>query len=195
MDKNTITGIVLIALVLIGFSYFTGNQNAVTETAAPVAAEAPQPRAAEPVAAAVADTTAPFYAARKGQAREVVLENEKVQVSVNTKGGRISKVVLKEYNDQQHRPVVLFAGEDADMDFVLDTKGEPLHTGDYYFTPLNATDSTVTMQLAAADGRALTFDYRLPRESYMVDMTLAARGLQSLFGRGARGGRRGLGRL
>ena len=181
MDKNTITGIVLIALVLIGFSYFTGNQNAVTETAAPVAAEAPQPRAAEPVAAAVADTTAPFYAARKGQAREVVLENEKVQVSVNTKGGRISKVVLKEYNDQQHRPVVLFAGEDADMDFVLDTKGEPLHTGDYYFTPLNATDSTVTMQLAAADGRALTFDYRLPRESYMVDMTLAARGLQSLF--------------
>ena len=181
MDKNTITGIVLIALVLIGFSYFPGNQNAVTETAAPVAAEAPQPRAAEPVAAAVADTTAPFYAARKGQAREVVLENEKVQVSVNTKGGRISKVVLKEYNDQQHRPVVLFAGEDADMDFVLDTKGEPLHTGDYYFTPLNATDSTVTMQLAAADGRALTFDYRLPRESYMVDMTLAARGLQSLF--------------
>lgn len=181
MDKNTITGIVLIALVLIGFSYFTGNQNAVTETAAPVAAEALQPRAAEPVAAAVADTTAPFYAARKGQAREVVLENEKVQVSVNTKGGRISKVVLKEYNDQQHRPVVLFAGEDADMDFVLDTKGEPLHTGDYYFTPLNATDSTVTMQLAAADGRALTFDYRLPRESYMVDMTLAARGLQSLF--------------
>ena len=181
MDKNTITGIVLIALVLIGFSYFTGNQNAVTETAAPVAAEAPQPRAAEPVAAAVADTTAPFYAARKGQAREVVLENEKVQVSVNTKGGRISKVVLKEYNDQQHRPVVLFAGEDADMDFVLDTKGEPLHTGDYYFTPLNATDSTVTMQLAAADGRALTLDYRLPRESYMVDMTLAARGLQSLF--------------
>lgn len=181
MDKNTITGIVLIALVLIGFSYFTGNQNAVTETAAPVAAEAPQPRAAAPVAAAVADTTAPFYAARKGQAREVVLENEKVQVSVNTKGGRISKVVLKEYNDQQHRPVVLFAGEDADMDFVLDTKGEPLHTGDYYFTPLNATDSTVTMQLAAADGRALTFDYRLPRESYMVDMTLAARGLQSLF--------------
>ncbi len=170
MDKNTITGIVLIALVLIGFSYFTGNQNAVTETAAPVAAEAPQPRAAAPVAAAVADTTAPFYAARKGQAREVVLENEKVQVSVNTKGGRISKVVLKEYNDQQHRPVVLFAGEDADMDFVLDTKGEPLHTGDYYFTPLNA-----------ADGRALTFDYRLPRESYMVDMTLAARGLQSLF--------------
>lgn len=181
MDKNTITGIVLIALVLIGFSYFTGNQNAATETAPPVAAEASQPRAAAPVAAAVADTTAPFYAARKGQAREVVLENEKVQVSVNTKGGRISKVVLKEYNDQQHRPVVLFAGEDADMDFVLDTKGEPLHTGDYYFTPLNATDSTVTMQLAAADGRALTFDYRLPRESYMVDMTLAARGLQSLF--------------
>lgn len=181
MDKNTITGIVLIALVLIGFSYFTGNQNAATETAPPVAAEAPQPRAAEPVAAAVADTTAPFYAARRGQAREVVLENEKVQVSVNTQGGRISKVVLKEYNDQLHRPVVLFAGEDADMDFVLDTKGEPLHTGDYYFTPLNATDSTVTMQLAAADGRALTLDYRLPRESYMVDMTLAARGLQSLF--------------
>lgn len=181
MDKNTITGIVLIALVLIGFSYFTGNQNAATETAPPVAAEASQPRAAEPVAAAVADTTAPFYAARRGQAREVVLENEKVQVSVNTQGGRISKVVLKEYNDQQHRPVVLFAGEDADMDFVLDTKGEPLHTGDYYFTPLNATDSTVTMQLAAADGRALTFDYRLPRGSYMVDMTLAARGLQSLF--------------
>lgn len=181
MDKNTITGIVLIALVLIGFSYFTGNQNAATETAPPVAAEASQPRAAEPVAAAVADTTAPFYAARRGQAREVVLENEKVQVSVNTQGGRISKVVLKKYNDQQHRPVVLFEGEDADMDFVLDTKGEPLHTGDYYFTPLNATDSTVTMQLAAADGRALTLDYRLPHGSYMVDMTLAARGLQSLF--------------
>ncbi len=186
MDKNTIVGIVLIALVLIGFSYFTNNQNSPNENSnsfPPSHNETATTQTARNVTDSLtaSDSTSLFYTAKKGKAQTLSLENEKVKVVFSTKGGKIEEVILKEYKGQDKKPVKLFSGRDAEMSFIFTTKNENINSENYFFTPINVTDSTVTMQLASTDGKALQFDYKLQKNNYMVDFTISSRGLQHLF--------------
>lgn len=50
-----------------------------------------------------------------------------------------------------------------------------------YFQTTNVTDSTVTMRLNAANGGHLDFIYKLLPNSYVVDFTVQASGLQNFF--------------
>lgn len=185
MDKNTVTGIILIAAVLIGFSFFNSRQSeqAMQEMAQTVPA-ADQPvdtLRMEQTPSAAADTTALFYAAKSGTPQQVVLENSKVKVTLSTRGGRITEVMLKGYLDQQKKPVRLFTETDANMAFYLSLKQENINTNDYVFTPTHVSDSTVTMQLTNDKGQRLTFQYKLLADNYMVDFNISASGLQNYF--------------
>ena len=184
MDKNTVTGIVLIVLVLIGFSFYTSRQN-VTPASETVAApqDEAEPRAdiTEATPFHAVDTLSLFHAARGGVGQDIVLENSKVKVTLNTLGGRITEVMLKEYKDQQKEPVKLFTEEDADLTFLFSLKQENVNTRDYVFTPTAVSDSSVTLQLASGNGETLTFDYVLQPDNYMVNFTISSHGLQNLF--------------
>jgi YidC/Oxa1 family membrane protein insertase len=111
MNKDTIIGFVLIALVLIGFSWYNQpsqeemeaarkqdsiatvmQQDAAKKQKAEAAA-----RKAQAAAAAQGDTTALFYAALNGKNQPVVLKNDKVELTFNTKGGTLAKAVIKNF--------------------------------------------------------------------------------------------------
>ena len=106
MDKNTIIGLVLMAAVLIGFSWYNTNQennlqgNQTEQTSQKAADNKQADVATKTIAAqATTDSTDIFFAATKGEAHDVVLKNNKVTVKVNTKGGAISEVRLNEYKN------------------------------------------------------------------------------------------------
>jgi YidC/Oxa1 family membrane protein insertase len=104
-----------------------------------------------------------------------------ITLNFSTLGGRVTSATLKDYNDQNGQPVTLFDGEDAQMGFAFEGKQENILTDDLYFQPLNATDSTVTMRLNAANGGYIDFDYKLRRDAYVVDFTVRATGMQNFF--------------
>ncbi len=196
MDKNTIVGLVLMAAVIIGFGWYNSNQEAQLQHASQTEqtsqgknkansnnAEAAQ----KALAIAQADSTDIFYAATKGQAQEVVLKNEKVSVKINTKGGAISEVKLNEYKSykdfeaKNENPLTLYNAKDASLNFKVDTKEGTLSFEDYYFTPINATDSTVTMRLNANNGASIDIEYQLLPNNYLVNFSVKANGLQKYF--------------
>lgn len=182
MDKNTVTGIILIAAVLIGFSFFTSQQAPAPAPAAveapPAAAEAGSPEAQS---AARAGAASLFRSARTAAAgSSVVLENSKLRLTLDARGGRIAEVVLKDYLDQERRPLRLYSAADTEMALLLSLKEENLNTADYVFTPTAVTDTSVTMLLADSAGHRLALDYRLRPDAYMVDFTLTAAGLAGL---------------
>ena len=128
MDKNTITGLVLIALLLIGFSWYSrpteeqlqAQQHYYDSIAQVQQREAELKQKAEAALAnerqlkAETDSTSLFFASRKGEQKEVVIENDLMRLAVANKGGRISSVTLKEYMEQDKQtPVTLFSGEKA----------------------------------------------------------------------------------
>lgn len=194
MDKNTIVGLVLMAAVIIGFGWYNSNQEAQlqhvsqTEQASQGKATPNNALSAQkPLTVSQTDSTDIFYAATKGQPQEVVLKNEKVSVKINTKGGAISEVKLNEYKSykdfeaKKENALTLYNAKDAGLNFKVDTKEGTLSFEDYYFTPINATDSTVTMRLSANNGASIDIDYQLLPNNYLVNFSVKANGLQKHF--------------
>ncbi len=191
MDKNTIIGLVLIAAVLIGFSWYNTNQEKNLQAQQPAQTEQTQTAKAEAEASqralqaqAAVDSTDIFYAATKGEAKEITLHNEKVSVKLSTKGGSISEVRLNEYKSykdfeaKRNNSLLLYSAKDAGLDMTLDTKDGSMNLANYVFTPVGATDSTVTMRLTANDGATLDLEYKLLPNNYLVNFTVKASGMQ-----------------
>ena len=195
MDKNNIIGFVLIAAVLIGFGIWSqpsaeqiaaqqkqdSIENVAQAKAENAAKMAAQQKTAQAKAAVEADTTALFYAALQGNATDVVLKNKSVELTVNTKGGVVSKAVIKNFEDRNgNKDVTLFDSKTQSLNFALAAKEVNINTADLYFTPSNQTDSTVTMTATAGVGKSLVIDYVLGKD-YMLHTKVQAIGLAGAF--------------
>ena len=203
MNKNNIIGFLLIAVVLIGFSWY--NQPSAEEQRAAFvqdsiakAKHAEMEKASKAAAAkrqtdakakVEADSTALFYSALKGQAKKIVLKNKKVELTLNTKGATVEKAVIKGYvghnlqvkdGSADAKDVTLFDGNDQSLKFMLEAKEANIITSDLYFTPSNVTDKSVTMTAMAGKGKTLTLTYTLG-DDYMLHMSLQANGMAGLF--------------
>ncbi len=203
MNKNNIIGFLLIAVVLIGFSWYNQPsaeeqrtafvqdsiakaKHAEMEKASKAAAAKRQTNAKAKVEAA---STALFYSALKGQAKKIVLKNEKVELTLNTKGATVEKAVIKGYvghnlqvkdGSADAKDVTLFDGNDQSLKFMLEAKEANIITSDLYFTPFNVTDKSVTLTAVAGEGKTLTLTYTLGND-YMLHMSLQANGMAGLF--------------
>lgn len=194
MDKNTITGFILMALVVIGFSWYSQPSEeerrlmaqkdsiaAVERLNAEKAAIEQQQKAAEAKAEQAADSSSLFFSQRQGQEQEIVLQNNKVKVTLSTLGGTIQNAEIFGYKSRNHEgDVTLMTRKDAQMTFSLAGKQENIISSDLFFTPTEQTDSTVTM-VAEQDGKQLSISYQLLPNSYMVNMQLQAKGLSGFF--------------
>ena len=194
MDKNTITGFILMALVVIGFSWYSQPSEeerrlmaqkdsiaAVERLNAEKAAIEQQQKAAEAKAEQAADSSSLFFSQRQGQEQEIVLQNNKVKVTLSTLGGTIQNAEIIGYKSRIHEgDVTLMTRKDAQMTFSLAGKQENIVSSDLFFTPSEQTDSTVTMT-AEQDGKQLSISYQLLPNSYMVNLQLQAKGMSGFF--------------
>ena len=192
MNKDTIIGFALIALVLIGFSWY--NQPSAEQieaariqdsiAAAAVPADTAVQKVADVKAAAAIeepDTTGLFYAAATGTSQKVVLKNDKLELTFDTKGGTLKKAVIRNFNSIDGTDnVTLFDGDDQQMNFMLAGKQENIVTQDLYFTPSQQTDSTVTMTAVASNGGEVVIGYRLGKD-YLLSMNFQVKGLSGMF--------------
>ena len=195
MDKDTTTGFILIAIVLIAFSYFNRpsaeEQRAafVRDSIAQVErmnqekklqAEAAAKEAAAKLQAET-DTTALFHSAMKGAAQTVVLKNDKVELTLNSKGATVEKAVVKGFKDRNDNPdVTLFQGDEQQLNYTLSAKESNIATQDLFFVPTNVSDTTVTFTATAGEGKTITLDYQLGRD-YMLHMQMRVEGMDGIF--------------
>ena len=203
MNKNNIIGFLLIAVVLIGFSWYNQpsaeeQRTAFVQDSIAKAKHAEMEKASKSAAAkrqtnakakVEADSTALFYSALKGQAKKIVLKNDKVELTLNTKGATVEKAVIKGYvghnlqvkdGSADAKDVTLFEGNDQSLKFMLEAKEANIITSDLYFTPSNVTDKSVTLTAVAGEGKTLTMTYTLGND-YMLHMSLQANGMAGLF--------------
>ena len=138
MNRDTIIGFALIALVLIGFSWWNQpsaeqieaarmqdsiaqvQKDSVLKAQQQAAAKAASNSSADSVTAIAADTTALFYAAQQGNAEKVVLKNGKLTLTLNTKGGTIEKAVIHNFQSiDGTNDVTLFDEKDQQINFMI----------------------------------------------------------------------------
>ena len=194
MDKNTITGLVLIGILLVGFSFLSRPSEeqiaaqkkyydsiaVVQQQQEALKAKTEAALANENKSAAVAaDSSALFFNAMHGTDSKVSIQNDVAEITFTTKGGRVYSAMLKEYKGQDKTtPVVLFDGDDATMSFNFYNKQGAIQTKDYYFEAVNKTDSSVTMRLAADNASYIDFIYTLKPNSYLMNFEIKATGME-----------------
>ena len=197
MNKDTIIGFVLIAIVLIGFSWW--NQPSAEQIEAAKKQDSietvmkEQAKKAQEEAALAAkqqatvadssavDTTALFRSALNGTSQQVVLKNDKLQLTLDTKGGVIRKAVIKNFKSiDGSNDVTLFDAQDQNLNFMLAGKQDNIVTADLFFTPSEQTDSTVTMKAQAQNGGEIALKYRLGKD-YLLSISLETKGLANIF--------------
>jgi YidC/Oxa1 family membrane protein insertase len=163
MDKNTILGFVLIALIVIGFSVL--NKPSPKEAALKRAndsialvnqnkaelAQKDSNRIVPKDSVAEKDTTlkvnngdafGDFSLSSKGEEKFYTLENELVKITLSNKGGRVYSVQLKKYSKRdsldKNLPLILFNDKESNMGFTLVTNNNRvINTSNLYFEPVS----------------------------------------------------------
>ncbi len=191
MDKNTVTGFILIALVVIGFSWYSQPSKEELEAMAQrdsIAAVEQQKQAeaekveAETIAAtpAQSDSSALFFSQSNGEGQRIVLQNNKVKVGLNSKGAVVEDAEIIGYKSRRRDgDVVILGKEDASMKLTLPLKQQNLSLSDLVFNIAEQTDSTVTF-VAEQEGKQLQVCYTLRPNAYMLDMNITSEGLEGL---------------
>ena len=195
MDKNTIIGFVLIAIVLFGYTWWS--QPSAEERAAAIRKDsiaAVEKEKAEilkkqktlqmQVEAKIKvqeDTSALFHAALQGQSEKIILKNNKLVLTLNSKGATVEKAVIRGFKDHNgNADVTLFDAADQYMNYILTTKEANISTADLFFVPSDVTDSTVTLTAQAGNGKNITLTYRLGKD-YLLNMKMSVNGMAGLF--------------
>jgi YidC/Oxa1 family membrane protein insertase len=117
----------------------------------------------------------------------ITLENDKLIVEFNTKGGQIASVKLKEYEtyeeyakkDGKVEALYLFKNGDASNSLYLPLKSGDLNTADVRFKVKNQTESRI--EFAYVDGeQEIVFSYELRPGAYDLDYNINVRGFNGM---------------
>ena len=190
MNRNTLIGFSLIAVVLILFSYlntpsqeeieaYNRQQDSIEAVKKQIEASNQNATEAKPVA--VVDSTALFFpsisdsaAAAKGA---VTLKNDSLELTVNTKGGTLASARIIAHKDTMNQPgIALLDAQGQQMNFVLKGLNKYINTKELNFSDSIAEDGSLLMTAQAQNGGSLVFKYTLGPD-YMLHFSLQANGL------------------
>lgn len=196
MDRNQAIGLILFAAVLLVYSIFfakppetpTEENTTTTEVASPSNPTETTPEASQvELNDSIQDLVAvrqfgAFAPMTKGAAEEVVLENDNIIVTFNTKGAEITKVELKEYKTWDQRPVFLLDQNSSDLSYSIQTDKGTLSLNQFYFNPtvsktvVDEVEASVLTFIAKGENGSIVRTYTLRNGSYMVDKNLEING-------------------
>jgi YidC/Oxa1 family membrane protein insertase len=120
-----------------------------------------------------------FSTAAVGEEKQVIVENDLMIVTFNTKGGNIDRVELKEYfkvtenedGSENKLPLLLLEDERNRFEYILPVNGVSgagLNTSNLYFTP-EVQGQTVIMRALTTEGGYFEQRYTLADSTYLMD--------------------------
>lgn len=184
MDRNTILGFVLIAVILIGWSYLSSPSKEEIKAARE---KQDSIRNAEKIQDSlnilaqnnksaidsvkqdttkteiVADNSGVFEYASTGNNKFVTLENDLLKIRLSNKGGKIYAVELKNFKTYYGSPLILFEGDTNRFDLKFyNFKNDTINTSFFYFQPFDENGIPLNNDsLILGAGDSISVSYRL----------------------------------
>ena len=205
MDKNQVTGLVLISgLLLIYFYFFAPKPSEEQPIENPVEITAPelegtdeqelqapaQTIQAEPAQEIQQDTVenkpeGPFAGILIGEEREVTVENDVAIFTFSTLGGSISSVELKEFQTAGKEPLILLDKKSSYISEIIETQAGTLDINQVYYSPEVTSSSvsgkdTLEIQFVAKDERSrfIVKSYKISGNTYTITQSISLDGLK-----------------
>jgi YidC/Oxa1 family membrane protein insertase len=247
MDRNTITGIVLIFAIFIGFSiYNSSRMNKSYEKAVDLAESyyekgeletaraeyinalrfkpnqpdaiakineinlklgiAPEIQKTDTIVTPQIKTEVPVTGSSKvtddtkqygifaqtaiGENEFITLENNKIELKISLKGGRVYSARLKDYKTFDSLPLILFSGDSTIFGFnFFTTDNKAVQTNNLYFKPVSdqklfvvsSQPESVRLRLMATNDKYIEYKYTLAPDKYMVDFDVTFKSMEGII--------------
>lgn len=110
---------------------------------------------------------------------------DNMTLELQAKGGGISTLILKEFENYEDKPIPMIQNHNSDFNINLSTlDGRLLNTGDFYFTPNileNDNSISVSMRAEISENQYIAFEYVFPKQGYMFTVNFKTVGMQNLL--------------
>ena len=200
MNKSNLTGLVLIGLIMFGFTFYQSKQYekqmveqarldsiARVEQMVEMAIDSAK-MASQTGETAVKVMSMPLYkdslltSARLADEAIYKLSNDKVDIEFTTKGAQPYSVMIKDYMTYDSTDLYLIKPQMSQLGISV-YAGENVNTKDFVFNVVESSDSTIVMQLPFSNGGYIQQKYTLEADSYMVHNELSFVGMEGVIPR------------
>lgn len=212
MDRNSITGFILIFLILMVWQYVTAPTDAeleaqqmtrdslarvefVADSLATIKKNQPETAIVDTALPQVSDSARVAQAAGKygvfapasiGKEQLYKLENNLMQVTFSSRGGKVKEVLLKEHfkieedslGNQTKIPLNLLEDDKNKFEYILPTSAGKISSEDLFFDASQSGQS-ITFSAKASNGKIFTQKYTLAEDTYLMDYTFDLNGLEN----------------
>lgn len=201
-DKNSLTGFVLMFLILLVFNFFflpTSEEVEKEVNSNPIELQTTQNQEIDENSNTINQKSSyskinksdfgVFSESSFAKDEEFVLENEKIKLVISNKGGQIKSVVIKEGPNQ--KKYTTYTGEELEI-FNLDSSvfnlnfstGISINTKDLFFKPIfyntSKNQNSVTMRLSIDSIHYVDFNYII-NDDYLVDFNINLIGMDEII--------------
>ncbi len=194
MDKNSITGIFLIAIIIIGYNIIypptyeqldnkeeiiiKENDNTQISNSNKEDKKTGETKYIEKSIKNELKNYGSFSNNTKKNNDLIYLENDKLKISISPLGGRIISAVLKDYKTSDSLPLNLLDKDSSNFNLQFFSENKIVNTNELYFVPTDISEKSVKMKLFANNGAFLEYEYKI-HDDYMIDFNINSIGLNN----------------
>jgi YidC/Oxa1 family membrane protein insertase len=195
-DKNSLIGLLLMGFILIIFNTYFFPQVEVAKTEKKDTTEIVtttvnevqiEQSKTEIIADAIVDSLfnqqfvnqyGVFANTAIGTEKESVLENEKLKITFSNKGGRITSVILKEFQTHDSLPLQLFDTDSSRFNLQFSV-GKPINAENLFFVA-KQNGNALSMKLMADANHYVEYIYTIT-DDYLIDFDIHLVGMENLI--------------
>ena len=131
-----------------------------------------------------------FSKAVIGENQFIILENNKVEIKISLKGGKVYSARLKDYKTFDSKPLIFFSGDSTVFGFNFFTAdNKAVQTNNLYFIPVTDQKSfvvssqpqSVSLRLMASEDKYIEYRYTLAPDKYMVDFNVTFKSMEGII--------------
>ena len=198
MDRNTVIGFVLLAILLFAYMFISSKNSRELEvqkkkyedSVAVVTAQKQATTAKKDTAAiSVVKDTSANGKIFNGEEKVVTVENEVLKIVFTNKGAQARSVKLKNYKSVDSSLVELENDATDNLSYAINTENpakKSAYTSDIFFDEARVEkkadgSQTVSFQVTIAPGETIAHQYTLKPNSYLVDFNVQLTGTERLL--------------
>jgi YidC/Oxa1 family membrane protein insertase len=120
----------------------------------------------------------------------ITLENNKIELKISLKGGRVYSARMKDYRTYDSLPLILFSGDSTVFGFNFFTSdNKAVQTNNLFFKPVSDQRSykvgsqpeSVVLRLFAGDDKYIEYKYTLAPDKYIVDFNVNFKSMEGII--------------
>lgn len=206
MDRNTIIGFILIALLVIAYSiYNTPSKEQLAQekhVRDSVALAEKQKRIADSlqalqqqsaadtsrVTATIQNSSTALFSDSSVSEQSFTIENDLLKLTLSNRGGSITSVELKKYKTYNQTPLILFSPENTSFNYLFYVGNEAVETNQILFRPegksfsvTGADSNSIAFRAYISPTRYIEQRYSLKGNSLKVDYQFSMQGMDSVI--------------